>query len=189
MNNLLARHVRLRSALATAVDFYDDATARHSERVAGSVAAMAEDSGWSAADGAVAHWAGVLHDIGKIAVPDQVLRKRARLSDPEWDLVRQHPTVGADLLLAISATLAPVAEVIRSHHERWDGAGYPLGLAGDDIPPLARTLAVVDAFDAMTAGRPYQSALPIHAACDELQAGSGSQFDPDVVARFVELCR
>lgn len=122
-----------------------------------------------------------LHDIGKIAVPDQILHKPGPLSDDEWAFVRQHTLVG-QRILAVSPALRPIGEVVRSTHERWDGTGYPDGLAGEQIPLAARIIAVCDAYDAMTSARPYREALDSSTALIELHRCAGSQFDPTVVA-------
>jgi diguanylate cyclase (GGDEF)-like protein len=121
-----------------------------------------------------------LHDIGKVAVPDAVLLKPSRLNDDEWMLMRRHPIVGADVVERIHG-LGHLAPIIRSHHERWDGVGYPDGLAAEEIPLGARILAVADAYDAMTEGRVYQEAREPEWAMNELRRCAGSQFDPAVV--------
>ncbi len=133
-------------------------------------------------------WAAALHDLGKLAVPIEVLRKVGPLDESEWKEMRRHPAVGADLVLSASASLAPIAEAIRAHHERWDGSGYPDGLIGEDIPLLGRIIAIVDAFDAMTHVRSYRSRIRSGAeGVAELQYQSGSQFDAHLVSVFVEL--
>jgi diguanylate cyclase (GGDEF)-like protein len=122
-----------------------------------------------------------LHDIGKIAVPDQILRKPSKLTDDEWVFIRQHTLVG-QRILAVSPALRRIGDVVRSTHERWDGTGYPDRIAGETIPLPARIIAVCDAYDAMTANRPYRPPLGPDAAVRELERCSGTQFDPDVVA-------
>jgi response regulator RpfG family c-di-GMP phosphodiesterase len=124
-----------------------------------------------------------LQDIGKLAIPDEILGKRGELSPGEWDVVRQHPVVAERILSAASA-LAPVARIVRSCAERYDGTGYPDGLSGDAIPHGARIIAVCVAFDAMTSLRPYRPALAPAAALVELIRCAGAQFDPTVVASF-----
>ena len=127
-----------------------------------------------------------LHDIGKMAIPDSILGKAGPLDDAEWAFMRRHTIIGERILLAAPA-LAPVAALVRSSHERYDGGGYPDGLAAADIPLAARIIAVCDAFDAMSADRPYRRARPLAEAVAELRAGAGTQFDPDVVDVFAAV--
>ena len=130
-----------------------------------------------------------LHDVGKIAIPEAILRKPGPLDDEEWSFMRRHTMIGERILSAAPA-LVPVARIVRSSHERWDGAGYPDGLAGDDIPIGARVVAVCDAYDAMVSDRPYRSARSPREALAELRRSAGTQFDPRVVDAFeVELVR
>jgi HD-GYP domain-containing protein (c-di-GMP phosphodiesterase class II) len=126
----------------------------------------------------------LLHDIGKIGVPDEVLRKPGKLTDEEWVIMRQHPLIGERILGPIRS-LQGVATVVRHHHERHDGGGYPDGLEGDQIPLLARAIAVVDAYCTMTEDRPYRGARTHLEAVEELLACSGTQFDPEVVDTFL----
>jgi HD-GYP domain-containing protein (c-di-GMP phosphodiesterase class II) len=121
-----------------------------------------------------------LHDVGKVAIPDAILGKPGPLTEEEWAFVRRHPVIGERIVLAAPA-LAPVASLVRSSHERWDGAGYPDGLHGDAVPLSARIVAVADAFAAMTSGRPYRAARTVEEALDELRREAGAQFDPAVV--------
>ncbi len=127
-----------------------------------------------------------LHDVGKVAIPDEILQKRGSLDEAEWAFVRRHTIIGERILLAAPA-LRPVAGLVRSSHERWDGAGYPDGLAAEEIPIGARIVSVCDAFDAMTTDRSYRSAVSAEAALQELQDCAGTQFDPDVVAAFARV--
>lgn len=124
-----------------------------------------------------------LHDIGKIAIPDDILRKPGELTAAEWEFVRRHTTVG-ERILSASPALRPVGRIVRATHERWDGTGYPDGLAGEEIPLAARIIAVCDAFDAMTKHRPYRAPVTVEEALLELERCAGSQFDPHVVERF-----
>jgi ribonuclease P protein subunit RPR2 len=128
----------------------------------------------------------LLHDIGKLAVPDAILNKTGALTDEEWELMRGHPEAGVRILSPIPF-LGRAIDVVRHHHERWDGSGYPAGLAGESIPMWARIFAVVDAVDAMTSDRPYRDALPLEVAHQELKKGVGTQFDSICVAAFMRL--
>jgi putative nucleotidyltransferase with HDIG domain len=128
----------------------------------------------------------LLHDLGKVRVPDDVLGKPGPLAHTERELVRHHPVWGAELLERVPG-LEPVATIVRHHHERWDGTGYPDGIGGERIPLASRIVAVCDAYQAMTSTRPYRTALPPAAAAFELRAGAGTQFDPALVECFVEV--
>jgi HD-GYP domain-containing protein (c-di-GMP phosphodiesterase class II) len=125
----------------------------------------------------------LLHDIGKIGVPDSILRKPAKLTDDEWVLMRQHPVHGQQILRGIEF-LEGAARVVAQHHEQWNGSGYPLGLSGEDIDVCARIFAVADAFDAITSDRVYRKGKPYEAAAQELDDWAGKQFDPKVVEAF-----
>jgi len=129
----------------------------------------------------------LLHDIGKIGVPDAVLNKPGPLDEDERRLMQLHPLNGVQLVSGIKF-LGDAVHIIRSHHERWDGRGYPQGLAGEDIFLPARIFSIVDAFDAMTSNRPYRAGMPVHAALEEVAANAGTQFDPDVAGVFVAMC-
>ena len=129
----------------------------------------------------------LLHDIGKIGVPDAVLRKPTRLDDAEWALMRRHPFWGNEILQGLSF-LDGARKIVAQHHEKWDGSGYPMGLRGDEIDLSARVLLVADAFDAMTSNRVYRPAKSCEAALAELDACSGTDFDPHVVTVFHEFC-
>ena len=128
----------------------------------------------------------LLHDIGKVGIPEAILGKTGPLSDDEWEVMRTHPVLGAQIVEPI-AFLGDAVEVIRFHHERFDGKGYPEGRRGRQIPLAARIFAVVDSFDAMTSDRPYRKAMPLDRALEELELGRGTQFDPDVVENFLAL--
>jgi HD-GYP domain-containing protein (c-di-GMP phosphodiesterase class II) len=131
-------------------------------------------------------WGALLHDIGKLGVPEAILRKPGPLTDDEWAIMHQHPDIGAHILEQVP-WLAPAVPIVRYHQERWDGTGYPHGLAGHTIPLEARILAVADAFAAMTDERLYRQALSPEQALEELRKGAGSQFDPQVVEALIQL--
>jgi diguanylate cyclase (GGDEF)-like protein len=158
----------------------------HVEGVAELAQAVAVKLGLSAEDVARARLAGALHDVGKMAIPDAILEKPGRLSEDEWQFLYRHTVIGERVLLAAPA-LSHIAAIVRSSHERFDGQGYPDGLAGTDIPLAARIVFVCDAFDAMTSVRPYSAALSVEAALAELERCAGTQFDPVVVAAFAQV--
>lgn len=165
-------------ALSAALRLYEKATGEHAERTCALAARAAVDLGLEDIS-RVCHVA-ILHDVGKLGIPRSILHKPGRLSESEWRVVRRHPALGADLLRSIVG-FGPVRAAILAHHERFDGRGYPSGLAGTEIPVEARLICVVDAYDAMTNERPYQSALSHAEAIERLNLGAGTQFDPAMV--------
>lgn len=132
--------------------------------------------------------AGELHDIGKIQIPEEILNKKDKLTDTEYEIMKQHPVIGEELLKPITS-MAHVLPTVRHHHERWDGKGYPDGIAGTDIPLSARIVTVTDSFDAMISERPYKKAMTVREAVNELIKNSGTQFAPDITAAFISLLR
>lgn len=170
-------------ALTALIDARDRYTALHSLHVAQYAQAICEELGCAEADCVMVERAALVHDIGKVGMPERVLRKPGRLTPDEWEAVRLHPQAGADIVRSIPFLAGTVMAVL-CHHERWDGSGYPSGLSGEDIPLLGRVLAVADAFDAMTTQRPYSEARTVAEAAAELRACSGEQFDPRVVDAF-----
>lgn len=173
-------------ALSAAVDAKDSYTARHSLGVTGWANRIGHSMGLQPQDMAVLERAGLLHDIGKIGVPEEILLKPGSLSDAEFERIKEHPGEGARILQAIPFLTDEVA-VVRSHHERWDGTGYPDGLPGAETPRLARVLAVADAYDAMTTDRPYRRAMTGDEARREIKRNAGTQFDPAVVVAFLQI--
>jgi HD-GYP domain-containing protein (c-di-GMP phosphodiesterase class II) len=174
-------------ALAAALELRDDATGRHAERVTALALALTQrvDSEL-AADPALAYGY-LLHDIGKIGIPDALLLKPACLEPDELGLMRTHPELGERIVAEIPYLAGIAREVIASHHERWDGSGYPKGLAGDEIPLAARIFAIADAYDAMTSNRPYRTALTVAQACEQIAVSAGTHFDPELVRIFLEF--
>jgi len=168
-------------ALATALDARDPYTAGHSERVSVLSVAISRTLGLAADDIEVVRLGALLHDIGKIGVPDQVLLKPGRLTSEEFETIKQHPVLGARILGAVPF-FAPHTVIVELHHERPDGKGYPRGLRGDDIPLAARIVHVADAYDAMTSARAYRSAMPVNEALRELWRCSGTEFHAEIVA-------
>jgi putative nucleotidyltransferase with HDIG domain len=174
------------STLTRAIEARDPYTRGHSTRVTALAEAIALRLGWSEERIALLHVGGPLHDIGKLAISDDVLCKPGRLDDCEMAQIREHPKLGARILLRVVAFRKALPYVLY-HHERWDGQGYPTGRAGEQIPIEARVLAVADAFDAMTSDRPYRPALSLEDALAEVARCSGTQFDPEIVRVFLEL--
>ena len=172
-------------ALADAVDVRDRATGLHAQRVRRYALGLAEAVDPSLLADPSLEYGFLLHDVGKIAISDQILLKPGPLSEEERDLLREHPVIGAQILRNVAMLHGSGLDVVRSHHERWDGAGYPDGLAGEQIPLAARVFAVIDTLDAMTSDRPYRQALTWDDAVDEILAQSGRQFDPSIVELFV----
>jgi len=174
--------------LSTALDVRDRMTHRHARRAARMAAFLAREMKLSEHDVLEVEYAAALHDIGKIGVADEILRKAEPLNNEEWREMRKHSELGYQILNGIDF-LKDAAEIVYSHHEWFDGTGYPRGLAGDEIPLGARIFAVVDAFDAMTSRRPYRDAMPREAALMEIARSAGAQFDPTVVEAFLVMAR
>ncbi|TLM98285.1 MAG: HD-GYP domain-containing protein, partial [Actinobacteria bacterium] len=183
--------VRLRTmratvqALAKAVDARDSATRDHSANVSELASGLAQVLGLPGETVQLLELAGLVHDVGKIGISDDILLKAGRLSDEERAAIERHCELGVQILTP--ARLYDVLPAVRHHHERWDGAGYPEGLAGHDIPLEARILCVCDAFESMTAGRPYRAARSTEEALDELRACAGTQFDPVITPAFIRM--
>lgn len=172
--------------LAEAVELRDKYTGKHTNRVTSYSLLLAEHLDLPSED---LNWIRVgtpLHDIGKIGIPDEILNKPGKLSEKEFEIMKTHTTKGAKILEQVP-DLAPVIPIARSHHERWDGSGYPDGLKGLQIPTLARIVAVADAFDAMTSNRSYRASMPVDVAFAELEKHKGRQFDPDFAAAFIKI--
>ena len=150
----------------------------HATRVARLAVAMGDELGWNDAPLLVLEYGALLHDIGKLEMPASILSKPAPLTEPEWQVMRTHPRVGYDLVKK-QARFADAAEIVLSHHEAFDGGGYPRGLTGNDIPPGARILSVADAFDSMTHPHTQRPPLPVPLALQEIERCRGTQFDPD----------
>ena len=172
--------------LTKALEYYDKYTRGHSDRVARYALKIAERLNLDPETTKKIYWAGYLHDIGKIFVPQDILNKPGRFTEEEYNLVKIHPVKSEELVLEIE-DLAEIAKIIRHHHERWDGKGYPDGLSDDDIPLGSRILEIADAFEAMTSKRPYKRALTLKEAIEELKRCSGTQFDPKLVEIMVSV--
>jgi len=180
-----AAHLQTVVMLGNVIEARDPYTAGHVDRVRRLALSLGFALNWNAEEIAILEFGAVLHDIGKIMVPRSVLTKAGPLDDEEWDLMRQHPQVGAHMLEGVDH-LRPAIPYVLYHHEWWNGGGYPFGLKGADTPPEGRLLAIVDAFDAMTSNRPYRKGLSVADALVEMRKNSGLYFDPEMVAVFLQ---
>jgi putative nucleotidyltransferase with HDIG domain len=174
------------SVLSGAIEARDPYTRGHSARVTALSEAVGRALGWSEERLASLRVGGPLHDIGKLTVSDEVLRKEGGLDAGELEQIREHPKAGVKILLRMSSLREAIPYVL-FHHERWDGNGYPSGKAGEQIPLEARVLAIADAFDAMTSDRPYRLALTHEEAVAEVERCAGTQFDPEIARVFLDL--
>ncbi len=171
-------------ALGLALEYRDDDTKGHTDRVTALALETAKEMNLSGADFSALRWGAYLHDIGKIAIPDAILHKPGKLDEDEWDVMKTHTSVGHAFADRLRFLPRAALDVVRHHHERWDGRGYPAGLAGEAVPLLARIFSVVDVYDALTSERPYKRAWTHSEAMAELHRSAGTQFDPAVVAAF-----
>ncbi|MCB1956888.1 MAG: HD domain-containing protein [Rhodocyclaceae bacterium] len=179
---------RQTSALSVALGFRDEKTHRHSERVAEQAVALGARCGMAPRELAILRIAAAVHDIGKIGIPDNILSKQERLTAADWDSIRNHPVMGADILLACDFEGArELAEIVRHHHEAMDGSGYPDGLRGEAIPLGARIVSIVDAYDAMDEARAYHQRRPHDEIMAILEQESGSRRDPDILETFRQM--
>ncbi|WP_409176008.1 HD-GYP domain-containing protein [Brevibacillus fortis] len=174
------------TTMAASIDARDRYTSGHSQRVAYWGREIARDIGLSERKVEDVYIGGILHDIGKIGIEDEILNKKGKLTPEEYDKIKQHTVIGYEIILQ-AGMFNELLPAIRSHHERIDGRGYPDGLAGDKIPLMARILAISDAFDAMVADRPYRKGLPVEEALQEIRRGSGTQFDPILAEHFIRI--
>jgi putative nucleotidyltransferase with HDIG domain len=174
--------------MAQTLDARDHATAGHSSRVSAYATQIAKVLPMTDREREVVEVGAVLHDIGKIGIPDRVLQKEGRLTDEEFETIKEHPVLGRRILEGVSR-FRDYLSIVELHHENHDGSGYPWGLSGENIPLGARIVHVVDAFDAMTSCRPYRNAMPTEQALAILKKYAGTQFDPVIVEVFLELVR
>lgn len=183
---LASFQVGMLSAMLRTLDLRDQMTARHSAAVARYSRAIAQRAGYSRQEEELVHIAALLHDIGKFILPDRILKANVPLTDEDWMLIKRHPQQGARVVSSLDG-YGPVAEIILAHHERIDGKGYPRGLAGDDIPELARIISVADTYDVMTARDSYRTPMSSYDAIVELRRVAGKQLDSRFVEVFIEL--
>ncbi len=173
-------------SLSKVIDAKDPYTRGHSARVAKLAVALARQMKWAEDRVNLFQYVAMIHDVGKVAIPEAILKKPGKLTPTELQEMEQHAPIGSDVIKNITF-FQDGAAIIRHHHERWDGTGYPSGLKGESIPLGSRILAIADSFDAMISDRPYRKALPPLEALEEIRSGAGSQFDPKVVKAFEKL--
>ncbi|MDQ4005798.1 MAG: HD-GYP domain-containing protein [Actinomycetota bacterium] len=187
VRKLASVHARTLSTFAATVDLRDKPTSGHSSRVAHNARALSRALGMGPEEIRAVYWAGLLHDLGKIAVPERILQKPTELTEDEFSTMRRHSDIGANLLLSVSPDLRPIAEGVRTHHERWNGTGYPHGLRGQWIPRSGRIIAIVDVFEALTCSRPYRGPKPVPEVLQFIRDRAGSWFDPELVPVLEDL--
>jgi putative two-component system response regulator len=201
-NELLEQRVRERTEelwqtqvevlqrLGVAIEWRDAETGSHIERIGVFCERLALEVGMSPADAELLRHASALHDVGKVGIPDEILTKPGPLDPDEWETMKTHSTIGGDILSGSSSALVQLSQTIAlTHHEHWDGGGYPLGLSGERIPLAGRICAVCDVFDALLSARPYKDPWPIERTLPEIERLSGTQFDPGLVAAFLPIAR
>ena len=179
-------HRNVAIALVKALESYDPYMKGHSERVAQYSTNLAERLHFEKSMIRKIYWAGLVHDIGKIIVPCSILNKAGKLTEEEYEIVKKHALKGYEILLEVEG-MDEIAKIVKHHHERWDGRGYPDGLKGEQIPIESRNIALSDAFDAMTSARPYRDPLSVEEALNEIIENKGTQFDPNLADVFVQM--
>jgi ribonuclease P protein subunit RPR2 len=186
LERLQESYLATMKSLAQVIEAKDQTTHGHLERTQAYGIALARRIDPALVDRPAVGYGFFLHDIGKVGIPEHILGKEGPLDAGEWDVMRRHPVLGAQIVAPISF-LEEAVELIRHHHEWFDGTGYPDRLAGEEIPLEARIFSVADSFDAMTSDRPYRRRMELAPALDEITTGAGTQFDPEVVKVFVEM--
>lgn len=187
-NKLNTINMKVIKSFAKAIGARDAYTMRHAENVAALMVGLADFMRFAAEETALAYLVGTVHDIGKIGIPEAILNKPSRLTDPECEIIKRHPLIGAEILQEIDG-FATIAEIVKHHHERWDGTGYPDRLARDAIPVMSRMLAVCDAYDAMINVRCYRTPYTVRQTLDEIISCAGSQFDPMISRCFIDFVK
>ena len=175
------------TSLASAIDAKDEYTKGHSTSVSRYAEALARALNMPEKEVERIKLGALLHDIGKIGIPESVLRKPSKLTDEEWEIMKQHPTIGAEKVLLPNESLHDLIPIVKYHHEHWDGSGYPEKLKGEDIPLAARIVAVADAYHALISDRPYRKGMSNEKACEILRVGAGIQWDKDLVREFINI--
>jgi HD-GYP domain-containing protein (c-di-GMP phosphodiesterase class II) len=188
LTSLQESYMATMKSLALVIEAKDRSTRGHLDRTQSYGLALARRLDGTGASPSELGYGFLLHDIGKVGIPEHILSKPGPLTVPEWEVMRRHPVIGAQIVAPIRF-LDEAAKVIRHHHERFDGTGYPDRLAGEAIPVSARIFAVADSFDAMVSDRPYRRARTLDFALGQIQAGAGTQFDPVIVSAFVDMIR
>jgi len=181
--------VNIIETLATSLDERDKYTHGHARRVTNLAISLGKETGLKYKDLELLRLGAILHDIGKIGVPDSILLNPEKLNDQEFEIIKQHPAQGEHILQPMNRHphVSTIIRIIRHHHERYDGAGYPDGLAGEEIPLMARIIAIADSFDAMTSDRPYRKGMPREKALSEIQKGAGTQYDFRLATKFISI--
>ncbi len=186
MEELIESRMQIIERLGRAAEYKDNETGLHVIRMSHYAKTLALAAGWSPASAEELLTAAPMHDIGKIGIPDHILRKSGPLSPEEWDVMRTHPRIGADIIGEHPSSMLRLArEIALHHHEKWDGSGYPLKLQGENIPLAARIVTIADVFDALTTARPYKRAWPVDEAVAQLEKDRGTHFDPHLVDLFI----
>jgi putative nucleotidyltransferase with HDIG domain len=175
------------TSLASAIDAKDTYTKGHSSSVSRYAEALARAINLPEVEVERITLGAMLHDVGKIGIPEDVLRKPTHLSDEEWEVMKQHPVIGAEKVLMPNEALRDLIPIVKYHHEHWDGSGYPEKLKGEEIPFSARIVAIADAYHALISDRPYRKGLSVQKACEILKMGSGIQWDSNLVRQFIQI--
>jgi putative nucleotidyltransferase with HDIG domain len=187
-SKLNAINMKIIKSFARAIGARDAYTMRHVENVSALMVGLSDFMRFAAEETALAYLVGLVHDIGKIGIPEAVLNKPGRLTGEECDIIKKHPVIGAEILQEIDG-FATIADIVKHHHERWDGDGYPDRLARDAIPVMSRMLAICDAYDAMISARCYRTPFTVRQTLDEISRCAGSQFDPMISRCFIDFVR